>query len=268
VTLPGGAGGATLVLGVLAVLAALSSRFQLRAITRLRSGPDRILREYGVGDVLFLAAVLGWLLVQSVLVFLSGGGRPVGRPELHGGLLFYGILAGGVWLAVQARGRDPVRLFGLAVSSPGSAARTGLGYLAAGYPLLVAGLVLMNLIFPGTEPQGVVRFFAETRDFGDRALVFLTAAVCAPLTEELIFRGYLHGVARRYLGVGPAALLNASVFAAIHLHAVYFPVLLMLGLLLTLAYELEGNLLVPVVMHAAFNAVSLLVLLVAPGAGT
>ena len=62
---------------------------------------------------------------------------------------------------------------------------------------------------------------------------------------------------RRALPAWAAAAVSAALFAWIHGSALAFAPLFALGVLLALAYERSGTLLVPVYIHAFFNATSL-----------
>ena len=88
----------------------------------------------------------------------------------------------------------------------------------------------------------------------------MQAVLFAPVQEELIFRGYLYGLARRHLGVGAGLVVSSALFAGIHLHLPSFAGLFMLAVCLALAYEWTGSILVPMAMHALFNLLSVLVL--------
>jgi membrane protease YdiL (CAAX protease family) len=82
--------------------------------------------------------------------------------------------------------------------------------------------------------------------------------VGAPLVEEALYRGLLQTAilrltARPYVSI----VITSAVFTAIHIPAVPphgLAVLFVLSLALGVAYERGASLMVPVVMHAAFNA--------------
>jgi CAAX protease family protein len=84
--------------------------------------------------------------------------------------------------------------------------------------------------------------------------------VVAPVAEEFIFRFFLYGVIRRYLGRSIGLIVSALLFAAVHVHLPSFAPLFALGICFTLAYEWSGSLLVSMTMHAIFNAITLLAL--------
>src|SRR5206468_4903781 len=93
-----------------------------------------------------------------------------------------------------------------------------------------------------------------------RVMIIVLAVAVAPAAEELVFRFFLYGVLRRYFGIAVGLLINALLFAAVHQHLPSFAPLFALGACFTLAYEWSGSILVPMTMHAIFNAITLLAL--------
>jgi len=89
------------------------------------------------------------------------------------------------------------------------------------------------------------------------AVAYLAVGLAAPLGEELIFRGILFRVARQRWGWPRAAVLTALFFGVAHWAPWHLFGLVALGLLLALLYQLTRSLLVPVAAHAAYNLVSL-----------
>jgi membrane protease YdiL (CAAX protease family) len=86
-------------------------------------------------------------------------------------------------------------------------------------------------------------------------LVAFFAVVTAPLFEEVLFRGFLHGGLRRWMGPVPASAITAALFAAHHLEVDVLPALFAMGLVLSWLRERTGGLLAPLAMHACYNAV-------------
>ena len=147
---------------------------------------------------------------------------------------------------------------------PAVLARAVLLLLLA-YPLIVIALQLWRVLIASTghiddSQQEAVRFLAESKSLLAKVIVAVQAVVFAPAQEELIFRGYLYGLARRHLGVGAGLLVSSALFAGIHLHLPSFAGLFVLALCLALAYEWTGSIFVPVAMHALFNLLSVVVL--------
>ena len=175
--------------------------------------------------------------------------------------VLFGVLIAGIVVFLKYRIIPVVELFGFRKVTPGYAFRRGGLLLLAAYPAILLCNAAMNQVLGGhSEPQEIVQYFSHAARHSQwlRVLVTVTVAVVvAPLEEEFLFRGYIYGVLRRHLGVVPALLLNAALFGAIHLNLPALPALFVLALCLTLAYESTGSLLVPMAMHAMFNAIML-----------
>jgi len=130
--------------------------------------------------------------------------------------------------------------------------------LGAAYPvLLLVQAMVYGVSGGGMQPQEVVRFLQEAESPRDRIAVIVMAVAVAPVAEELIFRGYLYPVAKRYVGPFVSVMVTSLLFAVLHGHAASVPALFALAVCLALAYEKTGTLLVPMIMHAVFNAVSI-----------
>lgn len=87
-------------------------------------------------------------------------------------------------------------------------------------------------------------------------LALIAAAVVAPICEELFFRGMLYRYLRRRWPVWLAVLVAATIFAVLHFIPILIPVFLFLGLMLTIQYEITGSLTNSMLLHAAGNAVT------------
>ncbi|MEZ5326746.1 MAG: type II CAAX endopeptidase family protein [Verrucomicrobiales bacterium] len=91
--------------------------------------------------------------------------------------------------------------------------------------------------------------------------IFLTAVVIAPVAEEMLFRGLMYAAVKRYTERYFAAVFSALAFGLIHANLGSFVPLVVLGMFFALAYEITGCLAVPILMHALFNGVSMLMIL-------
>lgn len=141
----------------------------------------------------------------------------------------------------------------------------GLGLLAiVGSTLLVSLLVTLTGS-EATPEQVLTEGIADTP--ARLVLAILAAVVMAPLAEELLFRGLLHRGLRRRMRLVPATLLSSVLFAVVHVDVVASQPLALVGLtfvgvILALAHERTGSLLVPVVIHATHNAVTIVAVVV------
>lgn len=229
------------------------------------------------GPDVLIAAFLVLIFSGIVLMQLSGpSGRTVAADKgssavdmiagiVFSEVIFLGIAAGPL-VSMKLRGMSLRESFGLTRLGVGSVSAGAFMLLLVAFPLIAASLELSRVLLAGagyhnTKPQEMVRFLAENRSWAARIAVAVSAMVLAPFQEELIFRGYLYGVARRYFGPAGGMILVSLLFAAIHVHAPSFAGLFVLAVCLTLAYEWTGSLLVPMAMHAMFNSITVINLL-------
>jgi membrane protease YdiL (CAAX protease family) len=107
------------------------------------------------------------------------------------------------------------------------------------------------------ERQAIVEMFSGSTTLEQRILIIVLAVSVAPLAEEFIFRFFIYGVVRRYFGRAVGVVVSALLFAAVHAHLPSFAPLFVLGSCFAIAYEWSGSILVPMTMHALFNALTL-----------
>ena len=107
----------------------------------------------------------------------------------------------------------------------------------------------------GTEPesQKIIQTFLGNSDPILRFLIVISACLIAPVCEEIIFRGFLYPAIKKHSERFFATLIVSLLFAVVHMNAAGLPALFVLAILITIAYEMTGSLLVPICMHAIFN---------------
>jgi len=176
------------------------------------------------------------------------------------------LLTGGFSIAVVVSLTTLLKLRGFSVLSLGGFSRLGFGrilstaavLLFAAYPLIfVADGISRWLLGEGSDRQQIVEMFTSSQTLQQRVLIIVLAITIAPFVEEFIFRFFLYGVLKRYLGRGLGLILNALLFGAVHVHLPSLGPLFVLGGCFTLAYEWSGSILVSMTMHALFNFLSL-----------
>ncbi len=127
----------------------------------------------------------------------------------------------------------------------------GRGLLwAVAFGGVVAGIAGIFLLW-GIDPLRSIR--APLPADTSRVLkLFLVGGLLGPITEEMFFRGILYGYFRRW-GIFPALFVSTLVF--VFLHPITFPAVTQTigGVLFAAAYEIEGNLLVPITIHVLGN---------------
>jgi membrane protease YdiL (CAAX protease family) len=89
--------------------------------------------------------------------------------------------------------------------------------------------------------------------FTEIFLFFLVGGILGPIAEEVFFRGILYSFFRRW-GIGMAVASSTLIFSGLHLafSGVSFSQLFG-GVLFAIAYEVEKNLMVPIVIHMLGN---------------
>lgn len=86
---------------------------------------------------------------------------------------------------------------------------------------------------------------------------FMIAVVCAPIIEELLFRGIVFQSIRK---VGPAwiaILISSVLFGAYHLNIVQATYATLMGIVAAIIYEKKKNLAFPIFVHFANNFVAM-----------
>jgi len=182
------------------------------------------------------------------------------------GVLFHGI---GLLLMIALMRRCRIGWtdgFGLQANGSLGQAGWGILILLGTMPVLVSFNIAAHLGMEwwGLEPriQDVTRVISTTAGWPEKIYFLILAVVMAPVVEEMIFRGMLLPALSQLLGIRAALVATAALFALVH--GFYMPacfVFFILSLSFSLAYIYRGSLLVPVVMHALFNGLSMAVLL-------
>ena len=210
-----------------------------------------------------VAVLLGaWLASLGRDALLANTERTVEFRSVITGAIVYGGIVMFLAGAFVYRGLSPARVLGIAsVPFPPALGRALLA-LAAAYPILMLVQSMVYGITGGDlDMQEIVKFLQQAESPRDRWAVLLMAVVVAPVAEEIIFRGFLYPAAKKYAGAFVSAIVTSLLFAALHGHLPSVPALCTLALCLVLAYEKTGSLLVPMIMHAVFNAVSVTAIL-------
>ena len=226
-------------------------------------------RRWGLLDVLgwFLLAQIGSGLWATLILGPLAGPLKAGSfesPTVAG--MFFGAFV--LWFAyglgpvitTRSRGRGPVADLGTKIRAADLPLGLAFGVFLQ-WPVLTA-LYFPILRFVDGDPSG------EARELADRAsglpnavLLVILAGIMAPLVEELFFRGFL---LRALLGSMPpwvAVVVQAVVFAGVHLQPLQFPGLLVVGLATGAVAVRTGRLGMCWAIHAGFNGLTLMSLL-------
>jgi membrane protease YdiL (CAAX protease family) len=217
-----------------------------------------------------VSVLLGVLAMRAGLLALSGLGLGL-RPTLVLCELFL-VVPG---LAFVALVRAPL---GEALAPRPLPGRTVVLSLAAGLTLWGASLGLFSLQYLAwPPPDGYLEAFRQLHDAlrpkgPADALLSITAIALVPaVCEEALFRGIVFGSLSAVLGAAGATLLQAVLFALIHIDltpggppvAYRVPFAFGVGLALGALRLRTGSLAAPALSHALLNTVTFLVVLLA-----
>jgi membrane protease YdiL (CAAX protease family) len=205
-----------------------------------------------------ISPTVGWLFASSILLLLFAQSA------------YYMLLVlGGIWVFLTAEQRSADYQFGLGRLPAFDVVRWGLIVCAAVSFLEVplSSLVdrMMTWLQVPHPPQQNVELFRQFSKPGDIARFLFGAVIISPLIEELFFRGFLYSFLKRFTSTWPAIILSAGVFAFAHANLGSVVQLWLLGVVLGVAYEHTGSLLLPIAIHSCFNFITAISLLIEKG---
>jgi hypothetical protein len=229
--------------------------------------------------IIFICALVLWFAASGALVLRLARFLPEGGDErllavnLAAGFLLQVGLAG-IFLAFrQAHRRIDEGPLSPRLLDHASALKLGLLTFLAALPVIYAvNLIwltaLQGLMALGIDielpPQDAVLLFLEADNPFTTAAMIVLAVIVAPVVEELVFRAGIYRYLKGRSARGVAMLLSSLLFGLVHANLQSFPGLVAVGICLCIAYEVSGNLRVPMVFHACFNLNSVLWILILP----
>lgn len=214
-------------------------------------------RRFGLPEAVVAFALATLFAVNSLGAGSSQITNLRTRDLIANGIFALGLVAF-ITVFLKLRRFDINDLAGLTRISFRRAIATGFVLMVFAYPLIIfADWITARIFGTGSSRQGIVELFSNSHLLEQRIFIIILAVTIAPIAEEFVFRFFLYGVLRRYVGRALALVLSALLFAAVHAHLPSFAPLFVLGSCFTLAYEWSGSLLVSMTMHAIFNALTL-----------
>jgi membrane protease YdiL (CAAX protease family) len=144
----------------------------------------------------------------------------------------------------------------------------GLGGYLVALPLVILVSLVNQLIWQGQGGSNPLLPIALNGQDGLALTCFyLTAAIAAPIFEEIMFRGFLLPSLTRYLPIWGAIVCSSLIFAIAHLSLSEILPLTVLGIVLGVVYTRSRNLLASMLLHGLWNSGTLLTLFIL-GSGT
>lgn len=101
--------------------------------------------------------------------------------------------------------------------------------------------------------QDTVQILQESNNPVIIFLMVVTAVIVAPICEEVVFRGYIYPVLKKYTGLWSALIISSLVFSAAHGHLAVLLPLFILGALLVVVYERTNSIWASIAVHFCFN---------------
>jgi uncharacterized protein len=174
--------------------------------------------------------------------------------RLSGGLLGGTILQVQLLaLAARQRGWRASEYLGWIVPNPRDAAVTFAVFVA----LILATDALYYLLNIYGVPPVQINNYRSAREAGVLVILWIAVIVVAPLSEEILFRGFLYrGWARSPRAVVPAVLVISALWAILHRQYDWLGILqiFLQGLVLGWARWRSGSTMLTFAMHAFGNA--------------
>ena len=175
------------------------------------------------------------------------------------------VIVATAWLFTVVRYRVGWDRLGLRAYLVPLGCSLSLGLLLLSYVIrFVYGLIALALGMRIQQQEVLSRLDMQGLGF---LLTLVAAAVVAPVAEEIFFRGFLYSGLRGRIGVIGAMLASTMFFTALHLSVELFIPIFVLGLFLALLYESTGSLYPGIFLHAANNALSLILLFILQSSG-
>ncbi len=136
-------------------------------------------------------------------------------------------------------------------------------YLAVMPPILItalaANLLLEYFGIPVRSQDVLIGFTDRTAPLWFRLSLVLLAIGSAPIVEELAFRGMLMPIIAKTASPAAAIIISSMFFSIVHGHLPAIAPLFVISVGFSLAYMCTGSIIAPIVMHAMFNGINLLI---------
>ncbi|MFN3925761.1 MAG: lysostaphin resistance A-like protein [Pseudanabaenaceae cyanobacterium] len=148
-------------------------------------------------------------------------------------------------------------------SSPWSwrAIAWGIGGYITAIPVVLSFSILSQIILGGKGGGNpLLPILVDSPDPTAKWILWFTVGICAPICEELLFRGFLLPSLSSYLPLWGAICLSGVSFALVHLNLADLLPLSLLGCCLGYVYWRSQNLWAAILFHSLWNTGSFLAL--------
>lgn len=148
----------------------------------------------------------------------------------------------------------------------------GIGAFVPYYILYIALFALISVFYKGINASQQQNLgFSNVHGAAELIVAFISLVILPPITEEIMFRGFLYGSLKKGIRAIPAALVTSMIFASAHLAegvggAFWIGAIdtFTLSIVLISLRELTNGLWASMTLHALKNGIAYIVLYVAP----
>jgi membrane protease YdiL (CAAX protease family) len=213
------------------------------------------------------------LLADGTVVFgPNESSDSIEKLILSPSFIFWSVLlqnlafAGVVLFRVKVMRHLPLEWLGLHAKKFGKMVLIGIGFGIAFIVMNLATGWVFDYFFDIRQNQSE-QFPVVQGDYFGQIMLFVAAAIIAPIGEEIFFRGYVFNALRQDLGPVIAIILSAVVFSLVHFGGATEGVIALLipilfgGILLALASHLTESLVPCIIAHAMNNGLSMAALI-------
>ncbi len=140
----------------------------------------------------------------------------------------------------------------------------GIGIIGLIITIIISSIVtaiFMNFSwFSPHEAQNIG--FSNLTSFSDRLVAFFALVICAPLAEELIFRGWLYGKLRKFNSAIIATVFSSLLFGVLHGQLNVGITVGVMGAIMCLERELTGTIYAGIITHMLKNGIAFYLLFI------
>ena len=194
-----------------------------------------------------------FLLTLGAIILIEGAARLLISTGLYDSMIVLGVtrvLETAIIVSCVLLWGKGLPSIGLARARIAHGIRRGLIW-SAGFALVVA-LASAVLYLAGIDLLILLKVPLPGR-LSQIFIFLLIGGIVGPIAEELFFRGILYGFLRRW-GIVAAIVVSTGLFVLAHPISQGFPIPQAAGgIVFALAYEIEGSLVTPIVIHVLGN---------------
>lgn len=215
------------------------------------------------GCHLFLLLYVLTIYLLSVYQGIFSEGQPTEKGPIFHRLLLFGAVQGvlcffGVIIIYFKSKQEGLVATGFGLKNPIVSFSFAVCIYLASVPIYLLFCYLNNLLFE-VEPQKLIKEFKENPELIRSWTMLFYTTLLIPITEEVLFRGWLYSGLRYYLKSAYAVGLSALIFALVHESSAMIPVF-SLGLILGYIRKTTGAIYPAILIHGAHNALMLIML--------